>query len=64
MQPPQPTALRIGPPPVVIADRNTIQVVPGGRIHTSYWRADQARVFDPALDAKASQVAELAEVAA
>jgi hypothetical protein len=49
---------------VVIADRNTRQVVPGGRIHTSYWRADQARVFDPALDAKASQVAELAEVAA
>jgi hypothetical protein len=62
-QPPQPARINVGPAPVVVADKNKLQVVAGGALHTSFWRADQARAFDPALDATANQVAELAEVA-
>jgi hypothetical protein len=62
-QPPQPSRINVGPAPVVVADRNQLQVVMGGTVHTSFWRADQARAFDLSLDATVSQVAELAEVA-
>jgi hypothetical protein len=62
-QPPQPARINVGPAPVVVADRNKLQVVSGSAVHTSFWRADQARAFDLASDAAASQVAELAEVA-
>ena len=62
-QPVQPSHLRVGPAPVVVADKNRMQVVAGGQVHASFWRADQARAFDTALDATMSQVAELAEVA-
>jgi hypothetical protein len=62
-QPPQPGRINFGPVPVVVADKMKLQVVAGGVVHTSFWRADQARAFDAALDATANQVAELAEVA-
>jgi hypothetical protein len=62
-QPPQPSRINVGPAPVVVADKNKLQVVAGAALHTSFWRADQARAFDASLDATAHQVAELAEVA-
>ncbi len=62
-QPPQPGRINVGPVPVVVADKNKLQAVVGSALHTSYWRADQARAFDTTLDVAASQVAELAEVA-
>jgi hypothetical protein len=62
-QPPQPARINVGPAPVVVADKNKLQVVTGSAVHTSFWRADQARAFDLASDVAASQVAELAEVA-
>jgi hypothetical protein len=62
-QPPQPSRINFGPAPVVIADKNKLQVVAGSAVHTSFWRADQTRAFDAALAGTPSQVAELAEVA-
>ena len=61
-QPATPTALKVNPAPMVVADKSSLQVLAGGALHTSYWKADQARRFDLDSDATASQVAELAEV--
>jgi len=63
-QPAQSTAFRVSPPPLIVADKSSLQAVPGAQVHTSFWRADQARAFDLAPDISASQVAELAEVTA
>ena len=40
----------------------SLQVAASGTLHTSYWKAEQARRFDLALDVAAAQVAELAEL--
>ena len=63
MQPAVPTALRVGPAPMVVADKSSTKVVAGGQTHTSFWRAEQARAFDPARNVSAIHVAELAELA-
>ena len=63
IQPAAPGALKVNPAPMVVADKSSLQVAGGGQTHTSFWRADQMRRFDLDLDAAASQVAELAEVA-
>ena len=64
MQPAQPTALRVDPAPWVVADKSTLSVAGGGQTHSSFWRADQVRVFSLGLDPVASHVAELAEIGA
>jgi hypothetical protein len=63
LQPAQATALRVNPPPVVVADKSALKPVAGAQIHASVWQAEQARAFDTGLATAATQVAELAEVA-
>ena len=64
MQPAQATALRVNPAPVVVADKAALKPVAGAQAHSSVWQAEQTRVFDKTLTLAATQVAELAEVAA
>jgi len=64
MQPAQPTALRVNPPPVVVADKSALKAVAGAQGFTSVWQAQQVRAFDSVHAKAATQVAELAEVAA
>lgn len=62
MQPATPSPIRVNPPPMVVADKASLQPVGSAALHTSFWRADQARLHDAAGDATASQVAEIAEM--
>ena len=64
MQPPQATALRVKPAPVVVADKAALKPVAGAQVYSSVWLAEQTRIFDKNLSVRATQVAELAEVAA
>ena len=64
MQPPQATALRLNPAPVVVADKAALTPVAGAQIFTSVWQAEQTRVFASTLARATTQVAELAEVTA
>jgi hypothetical protein len=63
-QPATPTALKVGPAPMIVAAKSSMQIVAGAARETSYWRADQARRFNLDIDLRATHVAELAEVAA
>ena len=63
MQPAQATALRVNPPPVVVADKSALKAVAGAQVFTSVWQAQQVRAFDTGHAMAATQVAELAEVA-
>ena len=58
------TALRVNPVPVVVADKAALKPVAGAQVYSSVWLAEQTRVFDNNLALRATQVAELAEVAA
>ena len=62
-QPAQSTAVAVKPPPLAVVSKETFDLAAGGRIHTSYWKADQARTSDTVASAKSLQVAELAELA-
>lgn len=64
MQPAQATALRVNPAPVVVADKAALKAVAGAQVYSSVWLAEQTRGFDKNLSLRATQVAELAEVAA
>src|SRR5262249_47340588 len=47
-QPATPSALRVNPAPMVVADKSSLQATPHAAVHSSFWKADQARRF--ALD--------------
>ena len=61
MQPAQPADLRVGPAPLVVANKGSLQVV-SAETHASFWRAEQTRKFAAGADAVGSQVVEMAEV--
>ena len=64
VQPAQSTAIKVGPGPVVVADKSTLAVAGGGRTYTSVWRASQARAAVTHVDAASVHVVELAEMVA
>jgi len=61
-QPATASALKVNPAPMVVADKNSLQVAAHATTHSSFWKADQALRFDADRDVGSSQVAELAEV--
>lgn len=64
-QPVQPTALKVDPTPVTVADKATLAVTAGGgRAYASVWRAEQARAAVTSADTAGLHVIELAELAA
>lgn len=64
MQPVQPTAIKVNPAPLTVADKSTLAIAAGGRSFGSVWRATQARTAAVGVDAAALQVIELAELGA
>ena len=64
MQPAQPTAIKVNPAPVTVADKATLSITGGDRSFGSVWRASQARAAVPNVDAAGLQVVELAELVA
>ena len=54
----------MNPAPVVVTDKAALKPVAGAQVYSSVWLAEQTRVFDKNLSVRATQVAELAEVAA
>ncbi len=62
-QPAQPTALKVNPAPVTVADKSTLAPAGGGTF-TSVWRATQARDNVTHVDVANVHVVELAELAA
>ena len=60
-QPELPTALKVNPPPLVVADKASLQPAAAAQ-HTSVWQAEQARRFGADLNPATHQVAEFAEL--
>ncbi len=60
-QPALPTAIKVNPPPVVVADKSSLSLAAATQ-HSSVWQAEQVRRFTPALAPALNQVAELAEL--
>jgi hypothetical protein len=63
-QPAQPTAIKVDPAPLTVADKSTLAVVSSDRTYTSVWRAMQARAAITNVDVASAHVVELAELAA
>jgi hypothetical protein len=61
-QPAQPTALKVNPPSVVVADKTTLGVAGGAKTYTSVWRASQARQSVSNVDVASVHVVELNEL--
>jgi hypothetical protein len=61
-QPAQPTALKVNPPSVTVADKATLSVAGGARSYTSVWRASQARQSVTSVDVASVHVVELNEL--
>jgi hypothetical protein len=63
-EPGQPTAIRVDPAPLIVADKSTLAVAGGGGTYSSVWRAGQARVAMTNVDVASVHVVEFAELAA
>jgi hypothetical protein len=63
-QPSLPTAMRVDPAPVAVADKSTLAVAGGGATYTSVWRAAQARTSVTNVDVASVHVVEVAELVA
>lgn len=62
LQPAQNTALKVNPPPQVVAAKTSLNAAPAVALQTSVWQAEQVRQFTPSLNPARTQVAELAEL--
>lgn len=60
-QPAQPAALRVDPPPVVVAAKTTLSAVAGGQIYQSVWRAHQSLSLNVTMHAASLAVVEIVE---
>ncbi len=62
LQPAQSTALKVNPPPQVLATKNSLNAAPAVALQTSVWQAEQVRRYTPDINPARIQVAEFAEM--
>ena len=62
LQPAQNTALKVNPPPQVLASKDSLNAAPAVALQTSVWQAEQLRRYAPSLNPARTQVVELAEM--
>jgi hypothetical protein len=62
LQPAQNTALKVNPPPQVLAAKTSLNAAPAVALQTSVWQAEQLRRYTSDLSPARSQVVELAEM--
>lgn len=62
LQPAQNTALKVNPPPQLLAAKTSLNAAPAVALQTSVWQAEQLRRYTSDLSPARSQVVELAEM--